>query len=270
MDPRKSHKVLVVEDEGLIALDICGRLRSMGHEVVASVGTAAEAIEKASEADIVLMDIRIDGHADGVEAAQAIRERFHVPVVFLTAHADRATLERAKSAGPFGYVLKPLAHASLKAAIEIALYKHGMERRLEERQAWLAAILSAAADAVIAADANGRVLMLNRAAEMLTGWIEEQALGEPISKIVRLIEESSCAEAGDPVALAMVRDAPVAIERSWKLVSRGGREMRVEGSAAPVKISSNPPLKNPGMLGVVLTLRDVSARDWEERPSRQT
>jgi CheY-like chemotaxis protein len=87
MQSGKSHKVLVVEDEGLIALDIASRLEALGHEVIATVGTAEEAIEKAAEADIVLMDIRLDGPADGIEAAAEIRDRFHVPVVFLTARA---------------------------------------------------------------------------------------------------------------------------------------------------------------------------------------
>jgi CheY-like chemotaxis protein len=90
MQPAKAYRVLVVEDEGLIAHDIATRLEALGHQVVATVATAEDAVEKAAGADVVLMDIRIDGH--------------RVPVVFLTAHADRATLERAKSADPFGYI----------------------------------------------------------------------------------------------------------------------------------------------------------------------
>jgi CheY-like chemotaxis protein len=125
----KSRRVLVVEDEGLIAHDISTRLTALGHEVVASVGTAEEALGKASGADIVLMDIRIDGPVDGIEAAARIRERYHLPVIFLTAHADRPTVERAKLTGAFGYLVKPIAHASLNTAIEIALYKHQMEAR---------------------------------------------------------------------------------------------------------------------------------------------
>ena len=168
MDTTKSCRVLVVEDEGLIALDIAGRLEALGHEIVAITGTAEEAVERAAGADVVLMDIRLDGRMDGVEAAAQIRERHHLPVIFLTAHADRATLDRAKLACPFGYIVKPLA-ASLKTSIEIALYKHGMERRLEESEALMRTTLSSVADAVVVTDAAGRVLMLNRAAEGLTG-----------------------------------------------------------------------------------------------------
>ena len=82
MESRNSHKILVVEDEGLIAHDISSHLEAMGHQVVATASTAEEAIEKAADADLVLMDIHLDGRADGVEAAVAIRDRYHVPVVF--------------------------------------------------------------------------------------------------------------------------------------------------------------------------------------------
>ena len=109
----KPCKVLVVEDEGLIAHDISTRLEAMGHQVVGIAGTAEEALEMVADADIVLMDIRIDGPADGVDAAARIRDRFHLPVVFLTAHSDRPTLDRAKVTGAFGYLVKPIAQASL-------------------------------------------------------------------------------------------------------------------------------------------------------------
>ena len=260
MDTTKSCKVLVVEDEGLIALDIAGRLEALGHEVVATVGTAEEAVEKAAEADVVLMDIRLDGRMDGVEAAAQIRERFHLPVIFLTAHADRATLDRAKLAGPFGYIVKPLAPASLNTSIEIALYKHRMERLLEEREALLRTTLSSVADAVVVTDAAGRVRMLNRAAEALTGWIEPEAEGQPVSKVVRLIDGESD---DDPVPLALLRDAPVPLDRASQVVARSGRQMTVEGAVAPVKSSGVT-------LGAVLTFRDVSSRRWEERQLRQS
>lgn len=266
MQPAKSHKILVVEDEGLIARDISKRLEALGHEVVASVSTAEEALERAAGADLVLMDIRLDGKMDGVEAAAAIRARYHLPVIFLTAHADRGTIERAKAAEPFGYIVKPLAHASLSSSIEVALYKHRVERQIEEREAWLRTTLASVADAVVVTDHRGSVRMLNRAAEELTGWTEQQARGKPISKVVRLThvadpENEAGEEASEPVALAMLRDAPVALGRSAKLTGAGGREILIEGSAAPVKAAAGP----TQTLGAVLIFRDVSARRWEER-----
>lgn len=262
MQSGSAHRILVVEDEGLIARDIASRLEALGHQVVATVSTAEEAIEKAADADIVLMDIRIDGNADGVDAAIAIRERHHVPVLFLTAHADRATLERAKQAGPFGYIVKPVAHASLTTSIEIALYKHRMERQLEEREAWMRTVLASVADAVVVAGVDGRVLMLNPAAEALIGWTQAEAAGQPMSKVLGLVETGS-EEDVDGVALAILRDGPEPLARAWKLISRSGREMIVEGAAAPVRTSGVT-------LGAVMTLRDVSTQRWEERQLRES
>src|SRR5579871_2677923 len=263
MQPVKSCKVLVVEDEGLIAHDIASRLEGLGHEVVATVGTAEEAIEKAAGADLVLMDITLDGKMDGVEAAAAIRERYHLPVVFLTAHADRSTLERAKATGPFGYLVKPLAHATLNTSIEVALYKHRMERLLEEREAWLWTTLSSVTEAVVVTDLEGRVLMLNRAAEALTGWVQPRAEGQPVSQVIRLIEGDSGEPVPDPIPLALLRDSPVPFDRNWQVVAQNGRQMAVEGSVAPVKVSGVA-------LGAVLTVRDVSARRWEEQQLHQS
>jgi two-component system cell cycle sensor histidine kinase/response regulator CckA len=258
----KSYKVLVVEDEGLIALDISKRLEALGHQVVAAVGNSKEALENACGADIVLMDVRIDGPVDGIDTAARIREQFHLPVIFLTAHGDRATIERAKVTGPFGYIVKPIAHASLNSTIEITVYKHKLERELEEREALLRTTLGSVADAVVVTDHLSRVLMLNEAAENLTGWTHPEAEGQPVLRVLRLVDVESGELAEDPVPLVILRDAVLPFDRSWQLVSRGGRQMMIEGSAVPVKVSGIA-------LGTVITFRDVSVRLWEEKQLRQ-
>jgi len=258
MQSANSYRVLVVEDEGLIAHDIATRLESLGHQVVGTVATAEEAIAQAGSADLVLMDIRIDGKGDGIAAAQEVRARHRVPVVFLTAHADRATLERAKSAGPFGYIVKPLGPASLHTSIEMAVYKHKMESHLEQQEAWLRTTLASVADAIVVADIGGRVRILNHAAESLTGWTTANGIGQRLESVVRLVEEESGNDLGDPAPLAILRGAPTALDRGLRLISKDGREIGVEGTVAPVRSLSET-------VGVVLTLRDVSARRWEER-----
>ncbi len=262
MDNNKPCRVLVVEDEGLIAHDIASRLEAMGHQVVGTAGTAEEALEMAAGADIVLMDIRIDGPVDGVEAAARIREQYRLPVIFLTAHSDRPTLDRAKITGAFGYLVKPIAQASLHTAIDIALYKHSMERKLEEREALLRTTLSSVADAVVVTDDRSHVLMMNAAAEKISGWTQEEAEGKPVLRVLGLIDVESGEPAEDPVPLAILKDAPMPLDRTWQLISRSGFQMRIEGSAAPVKASGIA-------LGTVLTFRDVSARLWEEKQLRQ-
>lgn len=127
-------KVLVVEDEVIVAQDIAGRLKKLGYIVTATVASGEEAIEKAIEnrPDIVLMDIVLKGEMDGVAAAQQIRTKINVPTVFLTAYADEKTLERAKITNPFGYIIKPFQQQDLRVAIEIALQRHEIETKMQQ------------------------------------------------------------------------------------------------------------------------------------------
>jgi len=122
-------KILVVEDEVITSIALRRELTLLGYEVVAMVDTAEEAVNAARQhqPDLVLMDITLSGGIDGIAAATAIRGSLGRPVVFLTAHADGATMRRAMLAGPFGYVLKPYRMEALKAAIEVALHKHQTE-----------------------------------------------------------------------------------------------------------------------------------------------
>lgn len=125
-------RVLIVEDEGIVATDIQERLTAMGYRFAGWADDAERAIEMADaeRPDIVLMDIRLPGLHDGIQAAEEIGRRFQIPVVFLTAYSEEATLERAKLAQPFGYILKPFNDRELKSTIEIALYKHRTEREI--------------------------------------------------------------------------------------------------------------------------------------------
>src|SRR4030095_5896701 len=129
-------RMLIVEDERIVAMDLQGRLKSMGYEVVGSAVSGEEAIEKAEalRPDMILMDIMLDGQLDGIQAAEIIRSRFGIPVIYLTAYADTATLERAKITEPFGYILKPFEERELHGHIEIALYKNRMETRLRDSE----------------------------------------------------------------------------------------------------------------------------------------
>jgi two-component system sensor histidine kinase/response regulator len=126
-------QILVVEDEGIVALNVQSSLESLGYDVPVVVSSGEEAIEEAERTrpDLVLMDIMLEGDIDGVEAAGQIRERFNIPVVYLTAYADDETLQRARITEPFGYLLKPFEERELHTTIEMALYKHKAE---EERR----------------------------------------------------------------------------------------------------------------------------------------
>ncbi|MDP2216578.1 MAG: response regulator [Methanolobus sp.] len=124
-------KVLVVEDENIVALEIKSRLKKLGYLVPSVASTGEEAISKAEafSPDLILMDIMLKGDIDGIEAARQIRERMDIPVIYLTAYADDETLQRAKLTTPYGYILKPFEEDDLRTNIEIALYNHQLLRK---------------------------------------------------------------------------------------------------------------------------------------------
>jgi CheY-like chemotaxis protein len=125
-------RILIVEDEAVIAMEIEMRLGKMGYEIIgnAATGEKALALAEHSRPDLALMDINIVGSLDGVETAARLRERFDIPVVFLTAYSDDATIQRATAAGPLGYLTKPFSDRDVRAAIEVALYKHSTDQEL--------------------------------------------------------------------------------------------------------------------------------------------
>lgn len=118
-------KILVVEDEIIVAVNLGQKLKKLGYELVGITSSGEEAIQKAEEnhPDLVLMDINIEGNLDGIETAEVLRNRFHTPVIYLTAYADESTLDRAKKTQPLGYIVKPFESDQLRSSIEVALYK---------------------------------------------------------------------------------------------------------------------------------------------------
>jgi len=213
-------KILVVEDESLVARDIQNMLLSLGYEVTDIVSSGERAIEAASAAppDLVLMDIVLKGELDGIAAAEKLWEEFSIPVIFLTAYADDTTFQRAKLTKPFGYLLKPFEERELQTTIEMALYKSKMETRLREREQWLATVLRSIGDGIIATDGGGLVTFMNPLAEQLTGWSQAEALNKPLPAVFTTKEDalSSPADvsAGTEHLLSIRRGGEVPVEQT--------------------------------------------------------
>jgi CheY-like chemotaxis protein len=129
--PVEPPRALVVEDEVLIAEELSERLTRLGLSVVGAVNSAEDALEAAlrEKPDLILMDIRLKGQHDGVYAAEEIRKRMKVPIIYITAYSDRTTLDRAKCTHPYGYVLKPFHERELQVTIEMAMYRHSLEEK---------------------------------------------------------------------------------------------------------------------------------------------
>ena len=171
-------KILVVEDESIIALDIQQRLKRLGYAVPEVAHSGAEAIQMAAQVmpDLVLMDIRLEGEMDGIETASIISKQRHVPIVFLTAYSDGPTFERAKLTNPFGYVLKPFKDRELHNTIEIVLYRH----RAEEQLRRLSQTVEQSRDAIVIIDAEGSIEHVNPAFTRMTGWTREAVVGKNV------------------------------------------------------------------------------------------
>lgn len=127
-------RILVVEDEVIVAMGIRQKLEDLGYEVTDIVLSGEDAVEKALETqpDLILMDIVLKGKMDGIEAASKIRNQMDIPIIYLTAYSDEETLERARVTEPYGYIIKPFKESEINANIEMALYKHDVEKKKKE------------------------------------------------------------------------------------------------------------------------------------------
>src|SRR5215813_2605069 len=188
MDPAKSARILVVEDEAVVALDVEDRLRRLGHDVVGTADSSASALALAAEVrpDLVLMDIALRDGSDGIAAAERLRAELAVPVVFVTAFADAETLERAKRVSPHGYIVKPFDERDLRATIEIALYRDGLDRALRRSHDDLLAVLDVQRTGNVLVDAAGRIVFANAAAARILGTDPRELLDLPWPEGLRL------------------------------------------------------------------------------------
>ena len=178
-------KILIVEDESIVALEIQNRLEQMGYHVIDTISEGEQAIKKALETkpDLVLMDIHLLGEMDGITTAEQIRKKLKIPVIFLTAYADKETLKRARITQPYGYIVKPFEERELQSNIEIALYRHQMDQELQETKNHLESIIENSSEILFTIDQKNKVRTWNKAAEKLTGFTKNEVIGKTIEEL---------------------------------------------------------------------------------------
>lgn len=257
-------KILIVEDEIIVAKDISVSLKSLGYEVAGIAANGVQAMEliKTLRPDLVLMDVMLQGGMDGIEVAQKACAEGRTPVVFLTAYADDDTLRRAKKSEAYGYLLKPFEDRELRMAIEMALYKHTMEHKLRESREWLETTLRSIGDAVIAMDADAKIQFINQSAEVMTGWSQAEAFGRPASDIFCLKTTEDC------LIHHQLKAILNGIQSNFKgknavLVSRGSKKISIDYTAAPIRDSEGQ------MTGVVVIFRDITESKLAAERERQ-
>ena len=259
-------RIVVVEDESIIAMELKDRLKKLGYEVPAVVSSGEEAIQKTCELnpDLVMMDIMLEGKIDGVEATKQIHRQFDIPVVYLTAYSDDNTLERAKLTEPYGYVLKPFDERELYTTIEIALYKYKMEKKLKDNERWLSTTLKSIGDAVITTDIDGNVTFINPKAETLTGWKGESAVGKSLDTIFRIEDGKDRRLLNSHLSQVLNRRVNGNTIEHCILVNRHDKEIDISENASPI-------IDDKGdVQGVVLTFQDISERMRFERALRES
>jgi PAS domain S-box-containing protein len=260
-------RILIVEDEQVVAMDLERGLRSLGYEVLKVTETGRSAIRLAEQErpDLILMDIQLKGTVDGITAAGEIAKNWRIPVVFLTANGDEEVVSRARAAGPYGYLIKPFRLQELNATMLVALQQHRRAQQLFSEHSWLYTMLSSIVDGVIAIDAEVRIRYMNPAAERLTGWSWKEAEG----KLVREVWAVTTL-AGESVLRCRLEDALVegtaATEQRFLLLNRHGHEVPIEDSATPIVESGR-------VTGAISVFRDISnalrrERDLEEHRER--
>lgn len=246
-----NQRILIVEDERIIALDLQRRLEKFGFTVVGIAATAEESVELAREyrPHLILMDIMLAGPVDGIEAATRIKQTLSIPVVFLTAYADDTTIERAKDAEPFGYVLKPFKERELYTTIDMALYKSRLHAELLKQKRWFSSVLHSVGDGLVATDQNYQVQLLNPVAETLTGFSSEDAQGLPLDQVFQLFDDNSRLKVNLPTTFDT--GAPRYFEHVY-LKNRQGAEIHVEGVISVIHGEHDE------VEGLAIAVRDVS------------
>lgn len=245
--------ILVVEDDVEASASICEALVAAGYAIVGAVPSGEAAIELAARRNpqLVLMDVAIEGTMDGIATAAILRERYGVPIVFLTGFIDDATFRRAKETAPLGYVKKPFTPRDLRIAVEIALHQHALEQALAARERWFSTTLRSIGDAVLTTDADERVTFMNPAAEALLGAHADAALGRAVEELLR-VEGGPAVQAVGALRAVMRSRAPKILEDA-RIDSPCGA-VEIEGTVAPLADEAGTPT------GTVMVFRDVSER----------
>lgn len=253
-------KILVVEDEGIVAKDIENRLQKFGYDVCGTVATGEEAIVKVDELkpDLLLIDIRLRGAMDGIAVAQIVHYNFELPIIYLTANADELTLNRAMATEPFGYILKPFKEQELKLAIEITLNKYLKEKKLKQDQHWLTTVLKSIGDGVITSDREGKITFMNPSAEALTGWQQQEARGQKATEVFKLNYTEPQVLSEHPIQKVLQEGITVGLPERSRLIDKNGLEIPIDDCIAPIKDERG------NITGAVLVFRDVSERHQVE------
>ncbi len=249
----KIPRVIIVEDDEIIADLISLMLEKKGYTVVGKIASGEESIRKAAELepDLILMDIHLTGQMDGVTAAQYIFQLFHFPIIFLTGMCDDTLLERAKNAQPYGYLLKPFSDRELTSNVELALYNHSIKmRHLDNYPIGLPKKIIEILDVLILTDPQGRIIFFNPYAGRFLDLPDNQILMNHWREVMMFINDKTDEQLEDPIPEVVKQQLVVLHDINAAVVNRSGKRRKASIIARPVKDDNN------NLLGVLLHIKE--------------
>jgi CheY-like chemotaxis protein len=246
------YRVLIVEDNRIEALDLIKIIEARGYDLAGVAKTGEEAIHIArnKNPDAILMDVKLSGDMDGINAAEQITSMQNIPIIFLTGYSDAKTIRRATTTRLAGFIVKPFSENEIINALEVAIYKHESEKLVHENRQWLKVVLDSVGEGIIATNTAGEVRLMNTAAVRILG-IQDEFIGCFLPDILTLYRSSN----NLPVALPFNIQKPLPLsEIDYPLYVRQGSDSRIyiDGVISPLQ---EP---NHGYTGVVINLRDIS------------
>lgn len=262
--------ILIVEDEGVLALHIKAALEKAGYEVVATCPSGEKALEKISkkQPDLVLMDVTIRGAMDGIETAERINEDYGIPVIYLTAHSEDNIVERAKITEPYGYIIKPVNPKELQVAVDVAIYKHKLDKERERLSRELsianAAILKSEKqlkditsflnEGICVLNEHGHVTFMNAEAELLLGRTMAELMNINAHNVIHYRNANGSSLSFEECGMNKVMKTGI------PFVSRNEVFIRKDGSTFPISVVASPIIEKGKVVAVVTAFRDITER----------
>lgn len=254
------RKILIVEDETVLAVDIRNRLQKLGYTVAEITESGEEAIKKVAEIQphLVLVDICLSGKINGVQVADIIQNSFHVPVLYLTEYSLEATLKKKQLTEPFNYILKPITEKDLHVAVKMALDKQQVTQKLHAEHQRLTAIFNSMGCAVVVTDTNGCVQIMNPVAERITKWKQNEAIGKDLTEVFNLIDNEMNKPIENLAKHAMEAGEVFPLPENSTLIAKDGTQIAIGDNVSPIRDDDGK------ITGAVLVFQDITKRKQAE------
>jgi DNA-binding LytR/AlgR family response regulator len=248
-------RILVVEDESIVAKDIQRTLEKLGYEVPATASSAESAFQKLEEVepDLVFLDIKLKGEQDGVHIAEHIKDRYDIPVIFLTSFVDQDTIDRAKVTEPYGYLVKPFNEGDLKTTVEMALFKFSKDRALRMSEQRLSNALGKIENAVFVTDQDLRLNYINEKALAICGGLSGMdSVGLDIYSLIGIEKEGGVSISKDDLKSTVVRDNILSLSNAYVIIKKDNSNIPCNFTASAVRDEKD------NFLGVAIVVTDAS------------